>query len=114
MLFRSSLKVKDQRIEYTLERKKIKNCYIAIKDGQVQVRVPMKTSQEAIQEILLKRAKWILQNVKKQSKKAPKKYVDGEIFKVLGKELVLKISYEKVPNPKCKVRISPIKSDVTN
>ena len=97
-----AIKIKEKTIEYRLERKRIKNCYIAIKEGEVIVRVPTKTSQERIEEIILKRANWILENLKKQQKSLPKTYVDGEIFSVLGKDVVLKISYEKNVKPKLK------------
>lgn len=97
-------KVDNQEIEYTLERKRIKNLYISIKDGNVIVRVPTRTSKEKIEELISKRAEWIIENVKNQKKnaQAPKEYVDGEVFKVLGKEYILSISYENVKKPKLK------------
>ena len=42
------IEVKQEIIEYTVEKKKIKNCYISIKDGEVRVRVPMKTTSKNI------------------------------------------------------------------
>ncbi len=94
--------VDNKKIEYTLERKKIKNCYISVKDGKVSVRVPLKTSLEKIQEMLLKRADWILKNIEKQKEKenSEKQYIDGEVFKVLGKDVILKVSYENLAKPK--------------
>lgn len=89
-----AIKVKENTIEYHLERKKIKNCYISIKEGEVIVRVPTKTSQDAIKQMLYKRADWILENVSQQRKNAPKQYIDGEVFKVLGKDVSLKIVYD--------------------
>ena len=99
-----TIKINDKLIEYTLERKRIKNLYISIKDGKVFVKVPTKTSQEKIEEMILKRADWILKSVEKQKKNSqlPKKYENGEIFKVLGKEVILNISYEKIKKPKFK------------
>lgn len=96
--------VDDKKIEYRLERKRIKNYYISIKDGLVTVRVPAKTAQEKIEELLGKRAKWILENVEQQQKKIqkPYQYCEGEIFKVLGKDVVLQIAYEKMKKPKFK------------
>lgn len=98
--------VNHEIIEYTIERKRIKNCYISVKDGKVSVRVPTKTSKEKIEEIMTEKAEWILKNVKKQSQKVqlPKKYENGEVFKVLGKETVLNISHEKITKPKIKFR----------
>lgn len=99
-----TLKINDKLIEYTLERKKIKNLYISIKDGKVVVKVPTRTSKEKIEEMILKRADWISKSVDQQKKnaKAPKQYVDGEIFKVLGKDVILNVSYEKIKKPKFK------------
>ncbi len=93
-----------EKIEYRLERKRIKNYYISIKDGLVTVRVPTKTTQEKIEELLGKRVKWIVENVEQQQKKIkkPYEYCEGEIFKVLGKEAVLHIAYEKIKKPKFK------------
>lgn len=98
------LKVNGRIIEYTIERKKIKNCYIGVQDGIVKVRVPKKISQEKIEEILLQKADWILKNIEKQKKKVenPKQYVDGENFRVLGKDVILHIFYEKIGKPKVK------------
>lgn len=99
-------KIKDEVIEYNLEKKRIRNCYISIKDGLVTVKVPLKTSKEKIEELIEKRATWILENVNKQQKKIkkPYEYTDGEIFKVLGKDVVLKIEYDKGKKPKLKFR----------
>lgn len=103
-----TIKINDKLIEYTLERKKIKNLYISIKDGKVIVKVPTRTSQEKIEEMLVKRADWLFENIEKQKKSAqqPKKYENGEIFKVLGKEVVLNISYEKIKKAKFKFWMS--------
>lgn len=97
-----SFQFKSKIIEYTLERKKIKNCYISVQNAVVNVRVPKKISQERIEEILLKKADWILKSLEKQKEKRPKEYVNGEVFKVLGKDAVLRISYEKIEEPKIK------------
>lgn len=98
------IEFKGKIIEYTVERKKIKNCYIGVQDGTVKVRVPKKISQEKIEEILIKRADWILKNIEKQKKKVkvPKQYINGENFRVLGKDVTLHISYEKIQKPKVK------------
>lgn len=92
----------DKTIEYVLEKKKIKNSYISIKDGVVTIKVPNKTSEKTIEELIEKRAEWIIKNVEKQktSAKMPKKYIDGEVFKVLGKDAVLQISYENIKKSK--------------
>lgn len=99
-----TLKVNNKVIEYVIERKRIKNYYISIKNGIVTVKVPMRTSQENIEEVLLKRAEWILENVEQQKKKRkkPHEYLEGETFKVLAKDVILNISYQKTKKPKLK------------
>lgn len=96
-----SFKFKEKVIEYNLEKKRIKNYYISIKDGMVTVKVPIKTSQEKVEQLLFEKAEWVLKQVENQNSKIqkPHEYVEGEIFKVLGKEVVLNISYEKRKKP---------------
>ena len=99
-------KINDEVIEYNLEKKRIKNYYISVKDGTVTIKVPTKTSKKEIEELIEKRATWILENVDKQKKKIkkPYEYSDGEIFKVLGKDVILKITYDKVKKSKLKFK----------
>jgi hypothetical protein len=49
----------NEKIEYVLIRKKIKNVYIGIKDGQVVVRAPMRLSTNKIEELLNSKKDWI-------------------------------------------------------
>lgn len=104
------LKIEDEIIEYRLERKKIKNCYISIKDASVIVKVPTKTPKEKVEELISKRTKWIFENVEKQREKVKKnyEYINGEIFKVLGKDAELNISYEKMKKPKLRYWLNKI------
>ncbi len=99
-------KWKDTIIEYNIEKKRIKNYYISIKNGIVTVKVPKETAKEKIEELLQKRVTWILENVEKQKEKLekPHEYMDGEIFKVLGKDVVLRITYEKTKKAKLKLK----------
>ena len=92
-------------IEYVVERKKIKNCYISVKDGKVIVKVPNRISDKKVKELIEKRANWIIDNVKKQKQKIrpPHEYVDGEKFRILGKDAILDISYENIKQPKVKL-----------
>lgn len=103
------LKTEDQEIEYVLEKKRIRNCYISIKDGIVKVKVPLKTSDKKIQELLEEKKDWIIKNVTKQQKnKKVYKYVDGEMFRVLGKEIPLKITFEKTKKTKIKIWLNKL------
>lgn len=98
------IELNGQIIEYILQKKKIKNSYITIKDSIVTVKVPMKTSDLQINDFLTKRADWIINTIEKQKKSAklPKKYINDEVFRVLGKDTVLNISYENTKKSKLK------------
>ena len=90
-----------KQIEYYLEKKKIKNCYISVKNDKVNVRVPRKMTQEDVEKLILKRANWILKALENQKKKTdyPKLYKNGEEFSVLGKKVILKIQIDANTKP---------------
>lgn len=64
-------------------------------DQRVVATVPHDTTDEAIQAAMIKRAKWIWQNIEEFSKQKdyvlPKRYVSGETQFYLGKRYVLKV-----------------------
>ena len=55
-------------INYNLERKKIKNCYISIKNSVVSLRVPLRFAQKDVNKLIEKKAEWILKTLQKQQK----------------------------------------------
>ena len=72
-----------------------KTISIIIKDGKVEVKAPFNLKQKEIDDFILKKEKWIRNKIllQKSTKKSPKKkFVSGEIFKFLGKDLKLKIN----------------------
>lgn len=58
-----------EEILYNLQRSKIKNMYIYIKEGKVIVKVPTNLKEEFIQEFLIKKSKWIYENIKRYEQK---------------------------------------------
>jgi len=64
-------------------------------DQRVVATVPHDTTDEVIQEAMIKRAKWIWQNIQEFSKQQdyvlPKRYVSGETQFYLGRRYVLKV-----------------------
>ena len=46
-------------IPYTLQRSRIKNLYIYVKNGEVIVKAPLRLSNKYIEEFLNKKSKWI-------------------------------------------------------
>ena len=99
-------------IPYEIERKKIKNLYIHIKDGKVTVKAPIKLKDKNIYEFIDKKTKWIYNNIKKyQEKIKTKEKIEEKDIKEL--ELVVQKNIEKyskllkvMPN---KVKIKNIK-----
>ena len=58
-------------IEYEIVRRKIKNIYISIKDGQVIVKAPLHVSKEKIDKIVNEKSLWIEKkiNIKREDRK---------------------------------------------
>jgi predicted metal-dependent hydrolase len=109
-------------IHYDVIRKsrstKVKARKVVIKvhpDQRVVATVPYDATDESIQEAMVKRARWIWQNIEEFSKQKdyvlPKRYVSGETQLYLGRRYVLKvlIDSEKVSN----VKLSRGKFNVT-
>ena len=75
--------------------KRKKTISILIKDGNVEVKAPFNLMQKEIDSFILKKEKWIKNKIlfQKSIKKLPKKkFINGEVFKLLGKDLILKIN----------------------
>ena len=75
--------------------KRKKTISILIKDGNVEVKAPFNLNQKEIDSFILKKEKWIKNKIlfQKSIKKLPnKKFINGEVFKFLGKDLKLKIN----------------------
>ena len=75
--------------------KRKKTISILIKDGNVEVKAPFNLKQKEIDLFILKKEKWIKNKIlfQKSIKKLPKKkFINGEVFKLLGKDLILKIN----------------------
>jgi predicted metal-dependent hydrolase len=79
--------------------KRKKTISILIKDGNVEVKAPFNLKQNEIDGFILKKEKWIKNKIllQKKIKQLPKKkFIDGEVFKFLGKDLILKININDV------------------
>lgn len=88
---------KDNDIKYTLTYKKVKNINLRIKfDGSVLVSAPQYVDVFRIDEFVRSKGEYVLSAIEKFKKSqsfkpSPKKYVSGESFKILGKDLRLKV-----------------------
>ena len=91
------LEINGRILEYTLERKKVKNLNLRIRrDGSVYVSANKSVPLDYIENFLRSKSDFISKAVEHYSevvsqKESPKKYVDGESFRVLGHDLRLKV-----------------------
>ena len=85
----------NKKFEYEIIRSKIKNMYILIKDGKVRVKAPINVSDDKIDKFINLKEDWIVKKLieSRNKLKKEKKYIDGEVFKVLGDDYILKIQY---------------------
>ncbi len=103
------IQYKDEVIKYEINRKRIKNIYISIKEGVVIVTAPKYVSNEEIEKLLLKKANWIHKKIKSQSQRQEKQdlYTREEFLKIIqqtAKELIEETGIK--PN---KMRVREIK-----
>ncbi len=79
-------------IEYQVRRSRRRKKTVSIRvDGSgVHVAAPMRTPNRALQEMVLKRASWILERMSHIEENAlPRRFVSGEAFPYLGRTLKL-------------------------
>ena len=87
----------NKEVQYNLERKKVKNINLRIKpDGSIYVSANNSVSQEKIEKFLNEKSEFILKALEHYHElqkyvPKPKKYVDGEHFKICGHDLRLKV-----------------------
>ncbi len=101
-------------IPYTLQRSKIKNLYIYIKNGEVIVKAPLRLSDKYIEEFLNKKSKWIYEKLEENKTKVKKEkeekitQEDVKRLQKIVKENIYKYSKILGRSPK-KVRIRDLK-----
>ena len=86
---------------YNLERKRVKNINLRIKpSGSIFVSANNHVSEKVIEAFLVSKADYILKALDYYEERAkhapkPKQYVDGEIFRILGHDRILKVAGDK-------------------
>lgn len=81
------LEVDNKKIEYEIKKSKIKNLYIKIRNGQVIVSAPKKTSNEQIEDILKKKINWIYKNVSLQEQNVIEEKITDEQLILLEEKI---------------------------
>ena len=90
----------NEKIEYEIIQKRIKNMYIQIKDGKVYVKVPKKVSIKKAKEFAELKASWIYKTIKKESLKKPEIQIDKNILLEKAKIIYPEIMNELVEKTK--------------
>jgi len=91
-----STKIKDKKINYSIKRSSRRTLSIIINvDKGVEVRAPLKISENRIENFIKNKSKWIFKKLEesKSIKKTPpgKEFSEGEEFLFMGKKYALKI-----------------------
>ena len=98
-----------EMLQYKIKYSKIKNVYIQIKEGEVIVKAPTKTTKQEIEQIIQQKADWIQKKIKKENKKNQRKaiYTEEKFKQIIEKNAneLIKIT-GLTPN---KIRIRNIK-----
>ena len=94
-------------IRYTLRRSKRrrKTLQITVGSDGVRVAVPFRIPNKQVEELVLKRAPWIMKQLDKQKERpAPKKFATGETMPYLGR--ILRLVVEKQDLKDARVRFN--------
>ena len=95
------IKLLDREIEYDLQRKRVKNINLRIKpDKTITVSAHPRVPENRVERFILEKQEFILRALEKYSKMQntlpkPKQYIDGEMVKVFGQDLTLKVFLSK-------------------
>lgn len=93
-------------IEFTFERKKIKNINLRIKnDGSVYVSAPLRVPVKTVEGFVISKSKYIRNAVRhfsqRKVKKAEMQYVSGESVTMLGRELQIVVEKDSKEYVSC-------------
>ena len=78
-------------IEYTLERKRVKNINLRVRGGEIYVSAARWVPRSVIERFLLSRGELLLRAAEQSVQKAARRWVSGERLLYLGREVALRI-----------------------
>lgn len=96
-MFKSEINFGTRTIEYSLERKVVKNINLTVKpSSEVYVSANHETSLELIENLIRSKGNWIIKNIDyfdsvRPLKMPEKDFVSGESFRYLGRQYRLKV-----------------------
>ncbi|MBR4554718.1 MAG: M48 family metallopeptidase [Ruminococcus sp.] len=78
-------------LEYTVDRGRRKNIYIAVKNGRVVLKLPFGADEKRGEQFLIRKADWVMKSMKVTQTEAvrPVSFSEGERFTLAGKEYVI-------------------------
>ncbi|MGN1013230.1 MAG: M48 family metallopeptidase [Clostridia bacterium] len=80
-------------IEYEIERRKIKNVYICIKNGKIVVKAPIRISKSKIDELVTQKREWIEKKIKNKKEDRLVDIKNKKYVYILGNKVNIKVSY---------------------
>lgn len=80
-------------IEYEIERRKIKNVYICIKNGKIVVKAPIRISKSKIDELVIQKREWIERKIKNKEEDRLVDIKNKKYVYILGNKVNIKFSY---------------------
>ena len=99
----------EKEITYKIQKKKIKNLYIQIQNGEVIVKVPHRMMENALQEFVQKKAKWIAENLKKEKQKPQEEEITPQ--KIENLKNTIQMAIQKYTN---QLKVYPNKIRIKN
>lgn len=90
------LEYNDKIIKYKIIKKKIKNMYIRIKDGNIVVSAPKNMNYTTIEEFVNSKRIWIFNALKQYERNKNQNIENNDMIRLLGNDYTLKKKYEKV------------------
>ena len=99
----------EKEITYKIQKKKIKNLYIQIQNGEVIVKVPHRMKENDIQEFVQKKVKWIAENLKKEKQKPQEEEITPQ--KIENLKNTIQMAIQKYTN---QLKVYPNKIRIKN
>ena len=99
----------EKEITYKIQKKKIKNLYIQIQNGEVIVKVPHRMKENDIQEFIQKKVKWIAENLKKEKQKPQEEEITPQ--KIENLKNTIQMAIQKYTN---QLKVYPNKIRIKN
>lgn len=95
--------IKNNVIEYTVNKADNKGIYISVQNGEVLVNAPWYVTSNQIQEVVEQKRKWIIEKLNEYELK--RKNINKYIY-LLGNKYELEIKYESISVPEVNVENS--------